>query len=213
MIRTSVVELTTIPAVAYRQKLPAGGSGITICRYGEKQVGIASISTRSGKAIPAENNPAELYPEEAFAEAIELTRGLPYKKLGKVTVLKKSFKEQEPTKAEAAEEAPVDLAAYEKLAAKYTDKTGRLSYELISKDLIKFLKSSSVVRGLIDEQATPARIRNYIVGAKVRDITGIKDMTDKQVKQLTDMLDNVYPKGVFKELNDEIRKALGNAKK
>ena len=30
MIRTSVVELTTIPAVAYRQKLPAGGSGVTI---------------------------------------------------------------------------------------------------------------------------------------------------------------------------------------
>ena len=54
MIRTSVVELTTIPAVAYRQKLPAGGSGVTILRYGEKQVGIASISTRSGKAIPAE---------------------------------------------------------------------------------------------------------------------------------------------------------------
>ena len=210
MIRTSVVELTTIPAVAYRQKLPAGGSGITVCRYGEKQCGLASISTRSGKAIPAENNPAELYPEEAFAEAIELTRGLPYKKLGKVTMLKKSFKEEAP-KAEE-EEIPVDLAAYDKLAAKYTDKTGKLSYELINKDLIKFLKSSSVVRGLIAEQASAAKIRNYIVGVKVRDITGSKDLTDKQVKQLTDMLDNVYPKGVFKELNDEIRKTLGKAK-
>ena len=210
MIRTSVVELTTIPAVAYRQKLPAGGSGITVCRYGEKQVGLASISTRSGKAIPAENNPAELYPAEAFAEAIELTRGLPYKKLGKVTMLKKSFKEQEP-KAEE-EEIPVDLAAYDKLAAKYTDKTGKLSYELINKDLIKFLKSSSVVRGLIAEQASAAKIKNYIVGVKVRDVAGNKDLTDKQVKQLTDMLDNVYPKGVFKELNDEIRKTLGKAK-
>ncbi len=209
MIRTSVVELTTIPAVAYRQKLPAGGSGVTICRYGEKQCGIASISTRSGKAIPAENTPAELYPAEAFAEAIELTRGLPYKKLGKVTVLKKSFKEQE---AKADEEIPVDLAAYEKLCAKYTDKTGKLSYELINKDLIKFLKSSSVVRGLIAEQASAAKIKNYIVGVKVRDVTGNKDLTDKQVKQLTDMLDNVYPKGVFKELNDEIRKTLGKAK-
>ena len=85
MIRTSVVQLTTIPAVAYRQKLPAGGSGVTICRDGEKQCGIAAISTRSGKAIPAENCPVELYPAAAFEEAIELTRGLPYKKLGKVT--------------------------------------------------------------------------------------------------------------------------------
>ena len=209
MIRTSVVELTAIPAVAYRQKLPAGGSGVTICRYGEKQVGIASISTRSGKAIPAENTPAELYPAEAFAEAIELTRGLPYKKLGKVTMLKKSFKEAEPKEEE---EIPVDLAAYEKLAAKYTDKAGKLSYELINKDLIKFLKSSSVVRGLVAEQASPAKIKNYVVGAKFRDVTGSKDLTDKQVKQLSDMLDNVYPKGVFKELNDEIRKALAKAK-
>ena len=210
MIRTSVVELTTIPAVAYRQKLPAGGSGVTILRYGEKQCGIASISTRSGKAIPAENNPAGLYPAEAFDEAIELTRGLPYKKQGKVTVLKKSFKEAEP-KAEE-EEIPVDLAAYDKLVAKYTDKTGKLSYELINKDLIKLLKSSSVARKLVAEQATPAKIRNYVVGAKFRDVTGSKDLTDKQLKQLSDMLDNVYPKGVFKELNDEIRKALAQAK-
>ena len=208
MIRTSTVELTVIPGVAYRQKLPAGGSGVTILRYGEKQCGIASISTRSGKAIPAENTPAELYPAEAFAEAVELTRGLPYKKLGKVTVLKKSFKEAEPKEEE---EIQVDLADYEKLAAKYTDKEGKLSYELINKDLIKFLKSSSVVRGLVAEQATPAKISRYIVGAKFRDITK-KDLTDKQVKLLSDMLDNVYPKGVFKELNDEIRKALGKAK-
>ena len=209
MIRTSVVELTTIPAVAYRQKLPAGGSGITICRYGEKQCGIASISTRSGKAIPAENCPAEKYPAAAFAEAIELTRGLPYKKLGKVTALKKSFKEAEPKEEE---EIQIDLADYDKLAAKYTDKAGKLSYELINKDLIKFLKSSSVARKLVEEQATPAKISRYVVGAKFRDVTGNKDLTDKQVKQLSDMLDNVYPKGVFKELTDEIRKALAQAK-
>ena len=209
MIRTSVVELTTIPAVAYRQKLPAGGSGITICRYGEKQCGIASVSTRSGKAIPADNTPPELYPAEAFEEALALTRGLPYKRQGKVTVLKKSYKEAEP---KAEEDPPVDMAAYETLAAKYTDKTGKLSYELISKDLIKLLKSSSIARKMVAEGATPAKIRDYVVGAKFRDVTGCRDLTDKQVKQLADMLDNVYARGVFKELNDEIRKALGKAK-
>lgn len=210
MIRTSVVELTVIPAVAYRQKLPAGGSGVTILRYGEKQCGIASVSTRSGKAIPAENCPAELYPAEAFEEAITLTRGLPYKKLGKVTVLKKSWKEAEPKPEEDAE---VDLADYGKLVERYTDKTGKLSYELINKELIKLLKSSSVARRMIAEQATPARISSYVVGAKFRDVTGNKGLTDKQVKLLSDMLDNVSPKGVFKELNEEIRKALGKGKK
>ena len=124
-------------------------------------------------------------------------------------MLKKSFKEAEPKEEE---EVQVDLADYEKLAAKYTDKDGKLSYELINKDLIKLLKSSSVARKLVAEQATPAKISRYVVGAKFRDVTGNKDLTDKQVKLLSDMLDNVYPKGVFKELNDEIRKALGKAK-
>ena len=210
MIRTSTVELTVIPGVAYRQKLPAGGSGVTILRYGEKQCGIASVSTRSGKAIPAENCPADLFPAEAFQEALDLTRGLPYRKLGKVTVLKKSWKEALP---KAGEDEAFDLADYEKLAAKYTDKAGKLSYELINKDLIRLFKSSSVVRKMLEEPATPARISRYVVGTKFRDVTGNKSLTDKQVKRLSDMLDNVYPKSVFKELNDEIRKTLGKGKK
>ena len=210
MIRTSVVELTVIPAVAYRQKLPAGGSGVTILRYGEKQCGIASVSTRSGKAIPAPNTPAERYPDAAFQEALNLTRGLPYRKLGKVTVLKKSFKEAEP---KVEEDVAVDLSDYQKLEAKYTDKTGRLSYELINKDLIRFFKSSSVARRMLEEQASAAKISRYVVGTKFRDVTGNKTLTDKQVKLLSDLLDNVYPKGVFKELNDEIRKAQGKQKK
>ena len=107
----------------------------------------------------------------------------------------------------------MDMAAYDMLVTKYTDKTGRLSYELLSKDLIKLLKSSSVARGLAAEQAGPAKIRNYVVGAKFRDVTGNRDLTDKQVKQLAEMLDNVYARGVFTDLNAEIRKALAKAKK
>ena len=104
------------------------------------------------------------------------------------------------------------MAAYDMLPARYTDKTGKLSYELISKDLIKLLKSSSVARGLVAEQASPAKIRNYVVGAKFRDVTGNKELTDRQVKQLADLLDNVYAKGIFTDLNAEIRKALGKVK-
>ena len=41
MVRTDIVELTVIDAVAFRQKLTAGGSGITILRYDAEQPGIA----------------------------------------------------------------------------------------------------------------------------------------------------------------------------
>lgn len=84
MIRTSTVQLTTISAVAYRQKLVSGGAGITIWGNNVRQPGLASISKTSGEAIPTANTPLEYYPPEAFAEAIKLTAGLPYKNLGKV---------------------------------------------------------------------------------------------------------------------------------
>ena len=78
--------------------------------------------------------------------------------------------------------------------------------------MLTLLKSSSIARKMVAEGAAPAKIRDYVVGAKFRDVTGCRDLTDKQVKQLADMLDNVYARGVFKELNDEIRKALSKAK-
>ena len=62
MIRTETVTLTIIPAVAYRQKLTAGGSGIVILRKNAKQPGIASISKTSGEAILSQNINEKYYP-------------------------------------------------------------------------------------------------------------------------------------------------------
>ena len=88
MIRTDTVDLTVIKAVAFRQKLMSGGSGITILRYDMDQPGIASISKTSGEPIPTDNTPADVYPAEAFREAIKLTAGMPYKKRGGVRLTK-----------------------------------------------------------------------------------------------------------------------------
>jgi hypothetical protein len=41
MIRTKMVELSTLEATAYRQKLKRGKSGIVIIRYDTAQPGIA----------------------------------------------------------------------------------------------------------------------------------------------------------------------------
>ena len=51
MIRTNVVTLSVIKAIAYRQKLPAGGSRIVIIRADSAQPGIASVSKTSGEPV------------------------------------------------------------------------------------------------------------------------------------------------------------------
>ena len=83
MIRTNSVKLTSLPsAIAYRRKGASGDAAIVIVRADEPQPGIATISKTSGEPILAANTPAA-YPAEAFAEAIALTAGMPYRKLGK----------------------------------------------------------------------------------------------------------------------------------
>lgn len=206
MIRTEVVTLSCIPASAYKQKLPSGGAGIVIIRGDCAQPGLASISKTSGKAIPAKNNPASFYPAEAFDEAIALTSGLPYKKRGAPAAA--PVPAEEPEEAQAALEVVVDSAEYQKIVDAYSDKSGKLSYALLNKDLIKFAHSSSIVRDMLAKKASVEKIRLYITGAKYRSITGNRKLTDDQVLKISELLDDVSPKGVFKDLNDSLRKSL-----
>lgn len=210
MVRTNVVTLSVIKGIAYRQKLPSGGSGIVIIREDVAQPGIASISRTSGEAIPTANTPKGKYPQEAFAEAIKLTAGLPYRKQG--TVQYKGEVKPAVPEEPVAEEVIVESAEYQKIVDAYLDKSGKLSYALLNKDLIRFAHSSSIVRGMIAEGAPLEEIRLYAVGTKFRNLTGNRKLTDAQVLKMVELLDEVSPKGVFRELNDELKRSLKAAK-
>ena len=207
MIRTELVALTVIPASAYRQKLASGGSGIVILRNDSTQPGIASISRTSGEAIPTKNTPAKLFPKEAFQEAIALTAGRPYTKRSAPSAPLPETRVVEEA-VEPAYEVAVDSAEYGKIVERYTDKAGKLSYALLNKDLIKFVHSSSKVREMLKEKAAEDAIRLYVVGNKFRNITGNHDLSDDQVLKMAELLDEVSPKGVFKELNEVLRQKL-----
>ncbi len=213
MIRTDVVKLSVIKGFAYREKLKSGGFGVVIIRKDAAQPGIASVSKTSGEPVPAANTPKKYYPQEAFKEAVELTAGLPYRKQGAVSIKGEKAASAPAPKETAPEEVVVDSADYIKIVEKYTDKTGKLSYDLLNKDMIRFAHSSSVVRTMIGEGAKPKDISSYVVGAKFRSISGNSKLTDAQVKEITDLLDGVSPKGVLKEFNAEIRRSLKNDKK
>ena len=88
-----------------------------------------------------------------------------------------------------------------------------ISYELLNKDFIKFAKSSSIVRDMAANGATVPQLRKYIYCNKIRNITGNQDLTDKQCERIVELLDETYPKGVFKELNEELRKMVSANKK
>ena len=212
MIRTSAVELTTIQALAYRQKLKAGDAGIVILRPDVKQPGMATISRKTGEPVPAANTNRELYPLEAFKEAIALTNGMPFKKQSNIKVTAQTFAEPEiPEEEDYFVE--INLEALDRITEHYTDKNGRMSYDLVNKELIRFAKSSSIVRNMIDEGRCVNEIRDYIILNKFRNIAGNDGLSDKEVFKIAEVIDGIDSQGMFKQLNSELRKMLAKNKK
>lgn len=205
MIRTNTVNLTTLKGVAYRQKTKHDDIALVIVMPDVKQPGIATISKRTGKPVLLKNINEKDYPMAAFEEAMRLTNGMPYRKLGSVKVTADMFYEevQEPE-----EVTKLNEEAYQKILDHYTDKNGKLSYELINKEMIKFAKSSSVVRNMIAEKATVKQLNRYITFNKLRNVAENPNLTDKEVEIIVELLDEAYLKGVFKDLNSELKNML-----
>lgn len=223
MIRTNSVTLSTMPGLAYRKKFASGGSGIVILRADATQPGVASISKTSGEPILSANTPGELYPIEAFREAIELTAGMPYRKQGKPRLVAQDLQpapeiEPEPVPEDDDDALPevevvIDSDEYQAILDAYSDKSGKLSYALINRELIQVAHASSMVRRMIEAGDSEQTIRQFVVGNRFRAITGNKDLTDEQVQKIAELLDEVSPKGVFKEFNAELRSRMSARKR
>ena len=84
IIRTTAMELSTIPAIVYKLKLSSGGAGLKILRLDRDAVGVFTIDRQGGLPQPYGKVDAVLFPEAAVDEALELTQGLPYSARGKI---------------------------------------------------------------------------------------------------------------------------------
>jgi hypothetical protein len=210
MIRTRIVELSTLPAIAFRRRLSGGHTAVVVQPYDGGQPGSAMLNRSTGGADRAPNAPA-IYTDEVFSEAVELTRGLPFTARGAVRVSADmaGFSQPEPDGQDDAEQVvTVCSDDYKAIVDAYTDRRGTLSYALLNKDFIQFAKSNRHVARLVGERASVEAIRSHIVRAKLEWLTGSRELTDAQIERIIEMLDDVSPKSVFRELNDELRKML-----
>lgn len=70
IIRTKAVELSLVPAIAYKQKLSSGGAGIKLMRIDSEHSAVCTIDRRSGEAVPYGVFDEKFFPMEAFDEAL-----------------------------------------------------------------------------------------------------------------------------------------------
>jgi hypothetical protein len=222
VIRTRLVELSSLEAVAFRQKLRGGQAGVVILRHDSAQPGLALLNRHSGQADLAAHTPANLFPQEAFQEALELTAGLPYSSRGPVRspaavagagVAPAAAATPSPLDEEhtAEELTTVNSADYAAIVKAYTNKKGEISYELLNKTLIQAARSNPYVAEMVARKASLEEIRDHVVKANFEAVSGNRFLDLAEVHRIIELLDEVSPRSVLRDLNDDLRKMLGEA--
>ena len=215
IIRTKAVELSSIPAIAYKQKLSSGGAGIKILRV-DGQYAVCTIDKRTADLLPFGIFDETLFPMEAFDEAFELTNSLPYSARGNIKL--QAVDEAQPDDvSELAPAEQVDMTLspeYKAIVERYSDEKGKLNYTLMNKDFIQFASRSKVVAGLVDNNASQDEVLEKIVKSRATEISLQKEsLSDGDVRFLIETLDEIDPRSAFKELKAYINRMLTKSKK
>jgi len=215
IIRTQAMELSSIPAIAYKQKLTAGGAGLKLLRLDSAATAVFTIDRRTADMIPYGPYDTGLFPEEALLEALELTQGLPYSARGKIAI--KSFAAMDPEPEDVTEEQPdavdmVDSEEYQAIVSRYSDEKNKLNYTLMNKDFIQFAAKSKEAGRMIAARALEEDILLYIITSRAAFLSGNKNSLDStQAAALIETLDEIDPRSAFKELKAWIRGKLARA--
>jgi hypothetical protein len=218
LVRTPLVELSILAGFAYRQKLRGGQAGVVILRNDCPQPGLALVNHRTGEPDLADNLPQDLFPREAFVQALELTVGLPYRCRGPVQIQSNlsSFVDarENGDDLSSIESSPSGALAtvsgkdYAAVVKAYTNRKGELSYELLNKALIKAAHSNPFVATMISQGESLEKIRDHVIMANFEAVSGNHRLSLAEVNCIIELLDEVSPRSVLRELNDELRKMV-----
>ena len=216
MIRTEAVKTTVIAGMAFKQKLQSGGAGITIVTPDDRAA--FTINKRDGSCVPFGKVDTNVFTQAVTDEVLELTKGLPYRRLGKLTKVHKDVSFEETTALHESEDEKTDIdvitsAEYAAFIEKFSDKKGRFSHQLMNKELMQLASKSGVVSKKIADKLDTDVIIRYIVRRKAADLTRNKGMDDDMLTAFIETFDSICTRSAFKELNAYLRGRLSRKRK
>ncbi|MCL2405356.1 MAG: hypothetical protein FWC92_07395 [Defluviitaleaceae bacterium] len=215
IIRTKVVELEMIPAVAYKIKLKSGGSGIKMHRTDQDMTIFAQVDKRTGDVIIDGVVDQDFFPYASFDEAMDLLAGLPYSARGKVKIMVSDEVEDDevctdgaigdlPTAAQMLESDE-----FKAIVDRFSDESGKLNYALMNKQFMQFAQTSKVVGEMMGKRESEGDIRLFILKNRAAFLANKREhLSDDEAKALLEALDEINPRSAFKELNLYIRKRM-----
>ena len=209
IIRTPMVELTNIPAMAYKFKMSSGGAGLKIIYEGTDNTETFVINRRGELTSSRPENAVS----DAAREAFELTRGLPYSARGKV----KAIFVPDADADEASEDTPeynmVESAEYKAWVAAYTGDDFKMNYAKMNKDLIQFAAKNKTVANMVAEREPRDAILRRIIQIQTANLTKDREhLSAEKTDALIDTLEELDVRSAFKEIKLHIQRMSGRVK-
>jgi len=214
IIRTKVMELSTIPAVAYKLKLASGGSGIKMYRTDCDETAFAVIDKRTATPLVDARTNVALFPDAAFDEAIDMLAGLPYSARGKVKIVVCDEPDTEDICLQDDQKnlttaCMVDSDEFNAIIDRYSDEHGKINYALMNKQFMQFAQTSKVVGEMVGNKESESAIRLFILKNRAAHLANKREhLSDDEAAMLLEALDEIDPRSAFKELTLYLRKRM-----
>ena len=220
IIRSKVIELNEIPAIAYKIKLKSGGSGIKMHRTDCNDTAYAEIDKRTGGAVIDGRVDLNLFPETAFDEAIEQLEGLPYSGRGKVKIFVSDEADAEevesPDEPDDTQTDPKYKLAqvvfsdeFKAITDRFADENGKINYQLMNKQFIQFAAGSKTVSDMCAKKESADAVLLFVIKNRAAFLAGKREnLSDGDAAALIETIDEINPRSAFKELKLYIRKRL-----
>jgi len=218
IIRTKTAELSTIPAIAYKQKInvkrlargkrEGGGSAIKIIRTDTNSEATFYADKRTGELRARKSYNEALFPQEAIDEAQEILAGVPYGSRGLIRIVATEDVQEEEI-VENDEQDFTTSDEYITIVAMYSDPTGKLNFDRLNRDFIKFASSSTTVSKMAAEGASVDEIVVFIVKSRATVLSGKKEsLSDEDVESLIEALNEICVRNAFGDLRVWLQRTL-----
>ena len=203
IIRTSVVELSKTPALAYKFKMASGGAGIKIIFEGTDNTETFVITRRGDLVAAAPQGVVS----DAAHEALELTMGLPYSARGKVKAIFVAEADADEVVPETVEYNMIESAEYKAWIEAYIGANFKMNYAKMNKDLIQFAAKNKTVAQMVSEKEPSEVILRRIMQIQTSNLTKNKEYMSPEVTDaLIATLEELDIRSAFKELKLHIQK-------
>jgi len=198
-----MVELTKIPAMAYKFKMSSGGAGLKIIYEGTDNTE-SFVINRRGELVATR---AENAVSDAALEAFELTRGLPYSARGKVKAVFVADADEDEAVEDTPEYNMVESGEYKAWVTAYTGDDFKMNYAKLNKALIQFAARNKTVSQMVADKEPRDAILRRIIQIQTSNLTKDKEyMTPEMTDALIDTLEELDVRSSFKEVKLHIQK-------